>query len=217
MSWLRELRKARIGSFGNRIDTRLTLLGSYIHFYYHDHGWIRAFYDNFSRVDEKLYRSGQPSFYTLKKAKRLGVSQIISFRNPGRVSYQLFEEKWTKELGLDFYSFGLSASQISNPDIYLQIIDLIDKNPKKTLIHCKSGADRSGLVSALYILSKPNRNFISAERMLHWKFGHFGLGKKSINRKFLNLLINLLQKKTEKNFASALKKSSSILLQDGKT
>lgn len=208
MSIFRKLRKAQIGTFGNSVDNRLNLFGCYVHFYFFDHGWIRAIYDNYSVVDEKLHRSSHPSYSTLKKAASLGITQVISLRHPGKISYQLLEEIWTDRLGLKFISYSMSASDISDPSTYLNILDQINNNRGKTLIHCKSGADRSGLVSALYLLNQSVPQIQKSLQMLNWKFGHFGLGKKAINRKFLHLVISTISLNNNKTFQQALSTAS---------
>jgi len=208
MSIFRKLRKAQIGTFGNSADNRLNLFGCYVHFYFFDHGWIRAIYDNYFMVDEKLHRSSHPSYSTLKKAASLGVTQVISLRHPGKISYQLLEEIWTDRLGLKFISYSMSASDISDPSTYLNILGQINNNKGKTLIHCKSGADRSGLVSALYLLNQSVPQIQKSLQMLNWKFGHFGLGKKAINRKFLHLVISTISLNNNKTFQQALSTAS---------
>ena len=190
------------------MDNRLNLFGCYVHFYFFDHGWIRAIYDNYSVVDEKLHRSSHPSYSTLKKAASLGITQVISLRHPGKISYQLLEEIWTDRLGLKFISYSMSASDISDPSTYLNILDQINNNRGKTLIHCKSGADRSGLVSALYLLNQSVPQIQKSLQMLNWKFGHFGLGKKAINRKFLHLVISTISLNNNKTFQQALSTAS---------
>ena len=43
---------------------------------------------------------------------------------------------------------------------------------KPALMHCKSGADRAGLMSALYMLVAEKRPAREAARQLAWKYGH---------------------------------------------
>lgn len=190
------------------MENRLNFFGCYVHFYFFDHGWIRAIYDNYFVVDEKLHRSSHPSYSTLKKAASLGVTQVISLRHPGKISYQLLDEIWTDHLGLKFISYSMSAGDISDTSTYLNILDQINNNRGKTLIHCKSGADRSGLVSALYLLNQSVPQIQKSLQMLNWKFGHFGLGKKAINRKFLHLMISFISLNNEKTFQQALSMAS---------
>ena len=54
----------------------------------------------------------------------------------------------------------------------LDAVKLIDQAPKPILIHCESGADRTGLVSALYRLSR-GQPLAVAEQELSPRYGHF--------------------------------------------
>ena len=75
-----------------------------------------------------------------------------------------------------FDSIGVShgAKQV------LAIIELLDSLPKPLLIHCKSGADRAGLMSVLYahfVLGQPIRQ---AKEQLSWKYLHAKIGKTGV-------------------------------------
>lgn len=201
---LRELRKGRFYRFGNQLDTPLQELGCFVHFYIFDHGFVRAIFGNYYEVDDCLHRSSQPSFRTLEKAKRLGVKRLISFRHPGKISYQLLEEKWANYLGLEFTSYALSSTKISKPEVYLKIISEIERSKGKTLMHCKSGADRTGLVSALYVLKKDKTDFARARSMLNPVYGHFGWGKKRCIRVYLEAVIESVCANMEIKFEDAL-------------
>merc|ERR1711991_229194 len=48
---------------------------------------------------------------------------------------------------------------------------------KPVLMHCKSGADRAGLMSALYLLIVENQPAYIAMRQLAWKYGHVKAAK----------------------------------------
>ena len=48
---------------------------------------------------------------------------------------------------------------------------------KPVLMHCKSGADRAGLMSAIYLLIVENQPARVAMRQLSWKYGHVKAAK----------------------------------------
>ena len=48
------------------------------------------------------------------------------------------------------------------------------------VMHCKSGADRAGFVSALYLIVHENRSVDEAMRQLSARFGHFRFSKTGI-------------------------------------
>ena len=56
-----------------------------------------------------------------------------------------------------------------------QLLDIMKNAPKPILIHCKAGADRSGIVSAIYGRAVAGWSEESAERQLSVYFGHIGI------------------------------------------
>ena len=52
------------------------------------------------------------------------------------------------------------------------------------LIHCKTGADRTGLATGIYSLCKQRNDANKAVEHLSIKYLHFGIGNKSILKKF---------------------------------
>jgi protein tyrosine/serine phosphatase len=54
-----------------------------------------------------------------------------------------------------------------------EVLDIIRNAPKPLLVHCRSGADRSGLVSALYRLVDEGASVDQADRELSLIYGHF--------------------------------------------
>jgi tyrosine-protein phosphatase SIW14 len=104
---------------------------------------------NFHKINESLYRGGQPTAEGLKKLAALGIKTVISFRDtPSKV---LREKKAAEENGLHFINLRLSNWFASKDDEIHKIIEVI-KNPEHqpVFIHCKRGADRTGTVVAVY-------------------------------------------------------------------
>ena len=52
-------------------------------------------------------------------------------------------------------------------------------------MHCKSGADRAGLMSALYVLIKEKRPVEEALQQLSWRYGHWRQAKTGVLDYFL--------------------------------
>ena len=51
---------------------------------------------------------------------------------------------------------------------------------KHQLIHCKSGADRAGLMSALYLIIAKEQSAREAMGQLNWKYGHVKAAKTGV-------------------------------------
>ena len=78
-----------------------------------------------------------------------------------------------ESLGLRQYDYGISANR-DVPDRDVEgILAILREAPKPILIHCKSGADRTSLVAALYLYRIECRSRDEAERQLSVRYGHF--------------------------------------------
>jgi protein tyrosine/serine phosphatase len=53
------------------------------------------------------------------------------------------------------------------------LLAIMRRAPKPLLVHCKSGADRTGLVSALYRFAIEGKGADEADRQLTVLYGHF--------------------------------------------
>jgi tyrosine-protein phosphatase SIW14 len=111
---------------------------------------------NFHQVNERLYRGAQPKKDGLKKLAALGVKSILNLR--GEDATSLAEQKEAKELGLNYYALpmgGLSRPSDEQISIALSIIN----NPENgvVFVHCKHGADRTGVVIACYRMTQESQ------------------------------------------------------------
>jgi hypothetical protein len=66
-----------------------------------------------------------------------------------------------------------SASRLPSPQELSRLIKDLESMPQPILVHCYGGADRSGLVSTLYLNIFKGIPLDEAEgRELTWRFGH---------------------------------------------
>ena len=83
-------------------------------------------------------------------------------------------------LGVTHYDFGLSATHMVTTAQIDSILTIIRRAPKPILVHCQGGADRSGLVSAIYAAMIVGQSTQRADRQLSLRYGHFPwLGSKT--------------------------------------
>jgi protein tyrosine/serine phosphatase len=74
--------------------------------------------------------------------------------------------------GVAHFDFPLSANSVVDPATMARISALLRSAPKPVLIHCQSGADRTGLVAALYEYVIAARPPAEAAAQLSLRFGH---------------------------------------------
>lgn len=125
----------------------------------------------------ELYRSNQPTAAQITSyVANYGITTIVNLRGskPNADWYQ--EETATaRALGLTLIDFDMSANRELSVDEARQLATLLRDAPKPLLIHCRSGSDRTGLASAIYLNQVANVDKETAERQLSLRFGHIGI------------------------------------------
>ena len=104
---------------------------------------------NFHQVDESLYRGAQPNEEGIKKLVQLGIKTIINLRD---------DDDRARAEGVEAQALGLHYFNIPLPDFnrpadrtikqVLTLIAAVENQP--VFVHCRRGADRTGIVVAIY-------------------------------------------------------------------
>ena len=110
---------------------------------------------NFGRVNERLYRGGQPGKEGIKKLARLGVNTIINLRDDDQNA--VAEEAAAKAAGLRYFNVPFKElGRPSDADVD-RVLSLIDaKDNGVVFVHCHKGEDRTGMIVALYRITHDN-------------------------------------------------------------
>jgi protein tyrosine/serine phosphatase len=125
----------------------------------------------------ELYRSAQPSGTMLSQLiTEYGIKTVINLRgeNLAKDWYQ-DEVAVTQRLGVAHVDFRMSNKIVLSEDRAREIIDIMAKAEKPILIHCKAGADRTGLVSALYMAAIAKADEGATDGQLSVYYGHVAL------------------------------------------
>lgn len=146
-----------------------------------DHGLLRKFYANTHEVSKgKLWRSYQPSPADLKKWKERGVRTVINLRGDAPSGFYFLEEEACRELGLEFVSFRVFSRDAPSKDILHGARNLFEDITYPAMMHCKSGADRAGLMAALYLFFQDGAPLDEATKQLSFRYGHVKQGKTGV-------------------------------------
>ena len=180
-------------SFGNNLTTKSGRFLANVHFQLMDHAFLRIFWNNFYKVSDGVYRANQPSPSHLKSYKKLGIRSVLSLRGRAKQSYDLFEDHYCKLLGLNLVYEPISSSSAPKPERLVNIINVMRDIPKPFVVHCKSGADRAGLVSALYLIAEEKRSVEEAKKHLSFKYLHLDFTKTGILDYFFNVFSERLK------------------------
>lgn len=150
-----------------------------------DHGVLRLAYRNRHQVTPTLWRSAQPSPGDIAWAKRAGIRTVVSLRGDG-FGGDLLEQEACEREGLAFERIVMWSRSAPQKDSLRQAIELFPKLRTPVLLHCKSGADRAGLGSALYLLIVEGASAAAAKEQLSLRFGHFSSGRTGILDAFID-------------------------------
>jgi len=171
-SRIHEAEKKISRSFGTDISTPKARRAAKWHFYLSDHGFLRGLWTNQYEIAPGVWRSNQPSPARLQKLADMGIKTILNLRGQDKFSFYLFERESCAKLGITLIDLKIYARNLVPRDRYLELFDIFDRLEKPFLLHCKSGADRAGLASALWLLDQEGASVAQARTMLSLKYAH---------------------------------------------
>ena len=124
---------------------------------------------NFFRLDEKVYRSAQPDRKGFEELKRLGIRNVLSFRDHHA------DDRDAKGLGLTLYRVKMEAGEIKDEQV-VDSLRIVRTTKGPIVIHCWHGSDRTGLISAMYRILYQNWSKEEAiEELMKGGYGYHSL------------------------------------------
>ena len=137
-----------------------------------DHGIVRLVYLNRSRIGDKAWRSAQPNPNQIKAFAAEGIKTIVNLRGPRVCGSYWLEQDACRRYGLVLVDCQMRSRAAPSREELRRAHDLFDRIEYPMLMHCKSGADRVGLMSVLYCHTKLGEPIEKAVLQLALRFGH---------------------------------------------
>lgn len=158
--------------------------------------------DNFHLVSQGIYRGARPTDSDqIKALKKMGIKTVVNLQggdvNDGELGWLIpyvedgetqeereLEQSLVAEAGMNYFNFPLNSLDRVTKREADKIADAIkvlsDKNNQPVFLHCAHGADRTGLVIALYRViienwpvQKAHREMVAlGHDLLHQAFTH---------------------------------------------
>ncbi|HEY4135187.1 MAG TPA: sulfur transferase domain-containing protein [Alphaproteobacteria bacterium] len=174
----------KIGNVVRRLRGEMKTPGqrfaAWIEMVFMDHGIFRLIYSNTHRISPNLYRMSQPAPHHIARLARLGVKTIVNLRGQRDGGEYLLEKEACARHGITLIDFPVSSRDAPRKTDVRKLKELFERIEYPAMLHCKSGADRAGLGSALYMHLQEGQPVHEAAKQLHWKYGHFRQAKTGI-------------------------------------
>ena len=143
-----------------------------------DHGFLRLRFSNLHQISDEMWRSNQPSPEQIEAhVRERGIRTILNLRGESTKGYYLLEKEACEALGVELIDFRVFSRDTPTREVIFEARDLFNSIAYPALMHCKSGADRAGLMSTLYKLLRQDRPIEEAMEQLSLKYLHVRHGK----------------------------------------
>lgn len=103
---------------------------------------------NFEKVDGGIWRGSAPTSEALDALKHDGVKTIVDLRMNGDGVDQ--ESEHAKALGVKYYHFALGFTKPEEKELSDILAVMTDPVNQPVYVHCRQGADRTGMLVGLY-------------------------------------------------------------------
>jgi len=155
--------------------------------------WVFAGLNDHAVIPGQVYRCSQPSAWGVEHlVARHGVRTVLNLRGTSQKIHEPKSAWYRREAEATFAAdvsqedVTLSAYLLPPPAEIRRALEVLDHAERPILIHCKQGADRTGLVSAMALLVTPGGTMAAARRELWPIYGHFPVGRTTAMDDFLD-------------------------------
>jgi len=162
------------------LSTRRGRRRAWSHLLWTDHGFIREAFQNRHPLSPEMVRSNQPSPHQIRALARAGLRTIVNLRGPDDSGVYLLEREACADAGVRLVDFRVKSREAPARAVVLGAATLFSEIAYPALMHCKSGADRAGLMSALYVHFRLGQPIAEAKRQLSLRYGHIRQGKTGV-------------------------------------
>jgi protein tyrosine phosphatase (PTP) superfamily phosphohydrolase (DUF442 family) len=145
-------------------------------------------------IPGKLFRGAQPSAQSLEVLiAEHKIRTVLNVRgccwpDPWYVA----EATECQRLGVNLEDVSFSAVHLPSRHELRQLLEILDRAETPIFVHCRHGADRTGIASMAAHLLLDEHTYDSAHRQLSMRYGHAPLGKTTVLDRFMQLYADWL-------------------------
>ena len=153
---------------------------AYADYLWNDHAYLRLGFSNAHWISEELVRANQPWPHQIADWKARGIKTIVNLRGGFDASFHALEKDACERLGLSFVNFTITSREVPSRERVLGAKSLFETLAYPALMHCKSGADRAGIMSVLYLHFRKGLPIRQALDQLSFRYLHIRHGKTGV-------------------------------------
>jgi protein tyrosine phosphatase (PTP) superfamily phosphohydrolase (DUF442 family) len=139
-----------------------------------DHEVLRHVWSNLAQVAPGVWRGNQPTRKRWLWLKDQGIRTVVNFRGVSTKPHFRIEQDICAELGFELINVSGMGARVAPPRAaLLQMIQVFRTAKRPFFMHCKSGADRTSLASAIFLMVIEGQPVAEARKMMSRRFIHF--------------------------------------------
>jgi hypothetical protein len=140
-------------------------------------------------ISGRVYRCGQLSAEALEKIiAEHHIRTVVNLRGSSAPSpWYLDECRATNGLNVAQEDICFSANRLPSIHELRRLVEVLDRAEYPIILHCRHGADRTGLASAVVLLLESDIGLTEARGQLAARFGHFSIGRLRFLDQFFEL------------------------------
>ena len=145
-------------------------------------------------IPGNLYRGAQPPGKSLEAlVHRYKIRTVLNVRGCCWPDQWYNDEAETcQRLGVNLEDASFSAMHLPSRDELRILIDVLDRAETPIFVHCRQGADRTGIAAMAAYLLLDDQSYDSAHKQLGWRYGHMPIGKTTMLDRFVGLYADWL-------------------------
>ena len=162
----------------NKFDLSTTggRVGAYLDYLWKDHAYLRLGFSNAHWISDELARANQPWPHQLAEWKRKGIKTVVNLRGGFDASFHALEKEACERLGLEMVNFTITSRDAPSRERVRGAKELFETLRYPAMMHCKSGSDRAGIMSVLYMHFRKGLPIREAMDQLNLRYLHVKQG-----------------------------------------
>jgi protein tyrosine/serine phosphatase len=119
-----------------------------------------------------MWRAAQPGPDAVRRLGERGIKTIINLRGMRNCGSYVLEKRACEAAGVALVDMPVNSRTAPEAARVLRLQEIFKTIAYPAVLHCKSGADRAGLVATLYLHLAEGVPLAAARRQLSWRYGH---------------------------------------------